>query len=78
MNYWLCGNIASAPKAPFIFYSRISYFGHGCPRLNFALFSHLTGKRATQNKKTYAILVHGHVHNLWPYQEVKIKIPCFL
>ena len=35
-----CGNVASVPKAPFtcfISYSRISYFGHAWPKLNFVL-----------------------------------------
>ena len=32
-----CGHVASVPKAPFISYSRISYFGHACPKLNFVL-----------------------------------------
>ena len=41
--------MASLPKAPFISYSRISYFGHICSKLNFVLISHLTGKCATQN-----------------------------
>ena len=44
-----CGNVASVPKAPFISYSRISYFGHACPKLNLLLVSRLTGKCATQN-----------------------------
>ena len=55
------GNVASVPKAPFISYSRIFYFGHTCPKLNFVVISRLTGKCATLNvKKTYAILVYGH------------------
>ena len=44
-----CGNVASVPKAPFISYSRISYFGHACPKLNFVPSPRLTGKCATQN-----------------------------
>ena len=38
-----CGNVASVPKAPYISYSRISYFGHACPKLNFVFISLLTG-----------------------------------
>ena len=55
-----CSNVASVPKAPFISYSRFSYFGHACPKLNLILISRLTGKRATHIKKTYEILVYGH------------------
>ena len=33
----------------------------------------------TQNffKKNFALLVYGHVHVIWPYQEAKIKSPSF-
>ena len=43
------GNVASVPKAPVISYSCISYFGHACLKLKFALISRLTGKCTTQN-----------------------------
>ena len=29
-----CGNVANVPKAQFVSYSRISYFGHACLKLN--------------------------------------------
>ena len=47
------GNVASVPKALCISYSRISYFGHACPKINIVLvlISRLTGKCATQNLK---------------------------
>ena len=35
--------------------SRISYFEHACPKLNFVLISHLTGKCATQHLKNLRI-----------------------
>ena len=73
-----CGNVESVPKAPFISYSRISHFGHECPKLNFVLISRLTAKCATQKlKRTYATLVYGHVDILWKYQGAKIKILIF-
>ena len=56
------------PKAPFLSYSRIFYFGHACPKLSLVLISRLAGKRTTQNLKTYAILVYGHVDILWTYE----------
>ena len=50
------GKVASVPNAPFISDSRISYFGHACPKLNLVLMSRLTGKYATQNlQNTYEI-----------------------
>ena len=66
-----CGNVARVAKAPFIIYSCISYCGHACPKLNFVLMSRLllTGKCATHNLKTYAILVYGHVYILWTNEE---------
>ena len=36
--------LCRVPKAQFISYSRISYFGHACPKLNIVLISHLAGK----------------------------------
>ena len=39
-----CGNVASVSKAPFISYSRVSYFGHACPKLNLVLISRLIGR----------------------------------
>ena len=39
-----CGNVASVSKAPLISYSRVSYFGHACPKLNLVLISRLIGK----------------------------------
>ena len=44
-----------------------------CMKLNVVLISCLTGKCATQNLKTYAILVYGHVDILWTYQRAKIE-----
>ena len=62
-------NLANVPKASFISYCRISYFRHACSKLNLVIISRLTGKRATQNlKKTYEILVYGHVGISWTYQ----------
>ena len=46
-----CGYVASVPKAPFISYSRISYFEHACPKINFVLISRLTDKCAAQDLK---------------------------
>ena len=39
----------SMPKATFISYSRISYFGYECLKLNFVLIFRSTDKCATQN-----------------------------
>ena len=50
-----CGNVESVPKALFISYSRISPFGHVCPKLNFGLISRSTGKCAAQNLKTFTV-----------------------
>ena len=47
-------------------------------KLNFVFISRLTDKCATQNLiQIYTILVYGHVHIVWPYQEAKIKIQIF-
>ena len=60
--------VASVPKAPFISYSRISYFRHICPKINIVLFSRSTGKHAIQNlKNNNAILVYKHADILWKY-----------
>ena len=70
-----CGNVASVTKAPFIILSRISYFGHACPKLNFVFFSRLAGERIIQHlKKTFSFSVCGHVDRLWTYQGAKIKM----
>ena len=49
-KFWAAVQLASVPKAPFISYSRISYFGHACPNLNLVLDSRLTGIIYAQNK----------------------------
>ena len=47
----VCGNVASVLKAPFISYSRMSYFGHARQKLyNFVFISRLTYKINAQHK----------------------------
>ena len=73
LNIGVCqclSNVASVPKTTFISYSCISYFGHSCLKLNIIIIYLLTGKYATQKlKKTYVILVYGHVDILWIIKE---------
>ena len=33
--------------------------------------------RITKIKKTFAVLVYGHVYIIWAYSEAKIKSPIF-
>ena len=41
---------------------------------NFVSISRLTGKCAAQKfKKTFVVLVYGHVYIIWSYQETKRK-----
>ena len=44
-----CGNVASVPKIQSISYSRISYFGRACLKLNLVFTSLLAGKYVPQN-----------------------------
>ena len=62
------------PKAPFISYSCISYFGHACLNLNIVSISLLTGKCATQNLKNVrnsCVWTCSHIMDM--YQRAKIK-----
>ena len=53
----------------------VFYFGPVCLKLNIVLISILTGKMLnTKFKKTYAILVYGHVDILWIYHGTKIQM----
>ena len=48
-------------ESPVYQFSRISYFGHACPKINFGLISRLTGKCATQNLKNPLVSDYGHI-----------------
>ena len=66
-NVGCCSNVASVPKAPFISYSRISYFGHACPKLNFVLRDLVKLKKIKKSDKNSDWPHHSHPQPSYPF-----------
>ena len=73
LNFGLLCQRSKCAESPV--YSRISYFGHACPKLYFVLISRLTGKYATQDFQNFSsLLVRGSNAYFWSNLESGSKV----